>query len=445
MPQGVEVAGLAPRLLAAVLDAVLPAIVAIVLAFFAWPMEGTRPVVLAIIGAVVLGAYCVAQWWAYATRGAGLGFRIMGLRLAGVKDGRPIGWWRMFIRFIVKLGLCVTVIGGVLLIIFLVINDRRQGWHDLAADSIAVDHQPHEPGRPAASSAHIARGQSASTVGLPPHLQTAADGRRAERSQPDHFAPPPGPSGAPIGQSPTGQSRRPPQQHLQAQQSPHPWPQGRPHEQVPWQQHPPQRQTPAHPAAAPPPAEQPRPAQHPAEATNWAAATTVTPASAGVPISSVPGFSHRPMPAATPAKAEVPTPEPDGDAEHTRLVTSGGNAGRQRADQDWYVRLDDGREVELTRVVLIGRSPTARLDETDVELVQALGDSRMVSKTHLAIGVDARGAYLIDRGSTNGTAIVNAQGELDPCASGVQVRVREGNVVSFGNRWLTVLRRPPAA
>jgi len=35
----------------------------------------------------------------------------------------------------------------------------------------------------------------------------------------------------------------------------------------------------------------------------------------------------------------------------------------------------------------------------------------------------------------------SAQGQLDACASGVQVRVRDGQVISFGSRWLTVLRR----
>ena len=92
-----------------------------------------------IIGACVLGAgYALYQWWAYATRGAGIGARVTGLRLVSMRDGEPIGWWRFFLREAVYLALMSTVVGGIALLIFLVIHERRQGWHDLAAGSVLV-------------------------------------------------------------------------------------------------------------------------------------------------------------------------------------------------------------------------------------------------------------------------------------------------------------------
>ncbi len=100
------------------------------------------------------------------------------------------------------------------------------------------------------------------------------------------------------------------------------------------------------------------------------------------------------------------------------------------------MRLDDGREVDLTVTVLLGRNPQKSADDPrDVHLVPA-------SRTHVLIGTDLRGVFVVDRGSTNGTALVTAGGELEPCPADTQVRVKESQQVSYGNRWFTVLRRP---
>lgn len=94
--------------------------------------------------------------------------------------------------------------------------------------------------------------------------------------------------------------------------------------------------------------------------------------------------------------------------------------------------------------MLLGRNPQKGPEDPEVHLVPASGDGRMISRTHLLIGTDPRGVYVVDRGSTNGTALVTTAGQLEPCPEGVQMRVREGQQVSYGNRWFTVLRRPIA-
>lgn len=111
-----------------------------------------------------------------------------------------------------------------------------------------------------------------------------------------------------------------------------------------------------------------------------------------------------------------------------------------RAAGAWALRLDDGREVVLSGTVLIGRNPVARGGEDVSDLVSVGSDGRMVSKTHLAVGVDQRGVYVVDRGSTNGTAIATSGGVFEPCAAGDRVRVRDGQVVSFGDHSLVVHR-----
>ena len=95
--------------------------------------------------------------------------------------------------------------------------------------------------------------------------------------------------------------------------------------------------------------------------------------------------------------------------------------------------------------MLLGRNPQKSASDPDeVHLVPASGDGRMISRTHVMIGTDPRGVFVVDRGSTNGTALVTDGGELEPCPADTQVRVREGQQVSYGNRWFSVLSRTAA-
>ncbi|WP_313355095.1 FHA domain-containing protein, partial [Microbacterium sp.] len=66
-------------------------------------------------------------------------------------------------------------------------------------------------------------------------------------------------------------------------------------------------------------------------------------------------------------------------------------------------------------------------------------DTRSVSKTHLAVLPARRGVLVIDRGSTNGSAIARDGAEL-PLTPGDPAPVQTGDVVRFGDRTLTVER-----
>ena len=79
IPRGVVVAGLGKRFLAALIDA-LPIVLVYVVAFllFRGTVSSAATGLIIIIGAAVLTAgYALYQWWAYATRGAGIGARMM--------------------------------------------------------------------------------------------------------------------------------------------------------------------------------------------------------------------------------------------------------------------------------------------------------------------------------------------------------------------------------
>jgi pSer/pThr/pTyr-binding forkhead associated (FHA) protein len=110
-------------------------------------------------------------------------------------------------------------------------------------------------------------------------------------------------------------------------------------------------------------------------------------------------------------------------------------------DQGWVAVLDDGRDVPITGLVMLGRSPQARAGEDDAELVKVADDTRTVSKTHLSLKVDASGLFVMDRGSTNGTTLTNVVGVSKPCPAGDIVPVSEGAIVSFGDHWLKIERR----
>jgi uncharacterized RDD family membrane protein YckC len=107
----------------------------------------------------------------------------------------------------------------------------------------------------------------------------------------------------------------------------------------------------------------------------------------------------------------------------------------------WVAVLDDGREVPVHGLVVLGRNPHARPGEDSAELVKLADETRTVSKSHLALNVDSAGGLLVaDRSSTNGSTVTTADGVTTACVPEQAVRVAEGSVVSMGDHWLTVRR-----
>ncbi len=420
IPRGVAVAGLGRRLLAAIIDAAplvlvgggVPALLAV-----QSEPSATLVMVSIIAGSVVAAAYGLYQWWAYGTRGAGLGARIMGVRLVGMGDGRSIGWWRVFVRQLVFTALMLTVIGGIALVVFLVIHERRQGWHDMAVSAIVV--QPKVGKQQVSESPRTA--QAPSIVGLPPHLSSSFSPRVGNTDMGE---------GPGVGHAPGTPGKQPApawMPRLETEPLISTGPSGH---------NPYARQ--GGPASSPnPPSQQGQPGR-------------TGPMDQARPVNQ--GWIPLPTPSSIieqPRQAPKVRPRDfggtDDDSDGTRIAAPMAGTGSRPGHQGWYVRLDDGREVELAVTVLLGRNPQKSDDDPDVHLVPAGGDGRMISRTHVLVGTDARGVYVVDRGSTNGTALVTHGGGLEPCPVGTQIRVRDGQQVSYGNRWFTVLRRPERA
>ena len=78
--------------------------------------------------------------------------------------------------------------------------------------------------------------------------------------------------------------------------------------------------------------------------------------------------------------------------------------------QEWSILLDDGRRIALDGLILLGRNPQPQAGEEDAQLIKIADETRTVSKSHLAVGLDAGGVYVVDRGSTNGSTVSTTNG-----------------------------------
>ena len=104
---------------------------------------------------------------------------------------------------------------------------------------------------------------------------------------------------------------------------------------------------------------------------------------------------------------------------------------------------DDGKRIVVTGPGLLGRNPEAKSDESFVHMVALDDESRQISKTHVAFGVDDSGFWIIDRGSANGTAVTPPGGGLKELAPWQREHVAWDSLVEVGGRTFTVLSSAP--
>lgn len=427
-PPGITAGDLGRRVLASVIDSVLLVLVSAgaAAAFTLIPRTDLR-IVLGIVAGLIWLAWVALLVWSQAIRGASPGMRVMRLEVVAVENGQPIGWARAIIRLLIFGALSGTVVGLIVMLVLLATHPRRQGWHDLAARAVVINARESAPAAVelprSGQHASPERAGGAGTVGLPPTLSGASASSAGSANAPVTG---PGASSSAAdsyqqgqfhqGQSPQGQF-----QQGTYQQSP--YPQGQQVQEAQGQYQQSSYQQAPHNA----PQQQVQQQQAPQ----------------GIATPSGPGSAD---PAATSAQNPFyagGAPQDEGPIDSTRLVPRAGGHQR-RPDQGWAVVLTDGRQVDVESMILIGRNPQPRVGEESAELVSIVDQSRTVSKTHIAVGVDPKGIWVMDRGSTNGSAIATSAGTFEPCAAGERVRVREGQVVSFGDQRLEIRRSYPS-
>lgn len=164
-----------------------------------------------------------------------------------------------------------------------------------------------------------------------------------------------------------------------------------------------------------------------AGAPGWTPPTLLTPEASPVPAPSVAPVA-KPEPA--PASAQVPAPEPapltpapKSEPAPPALAAAGQGAA--------ILALENGDHVSVDGAgVIIGRSPRAVEGLTPV---QVHDPAMSVSKNHVAVIRAESGFAAVDRGSTNGSAILRA-GVESPLEPGVPVALADGDTLRFGDR-----------
>lgn len=148
------------------------------------------------------------------------------------------------------------------------------------------------------------------------------------------------------------------------------------------------------------------------------------------PPSSAPFQPHVPY-----AALAVPAPgaqfHPDDDLDRTQMR---GGAAYAAPVAVLRIKLDDGRDFQLDRNVLLGRNPLGQAGEQQAQLLAVSDPGRSISKTHLHLLTDGAGIWVTDRNSTNGSAVSTPDGRRTPLQPGVPAFVSPGSTVHFGDR-----------
>ena len=135
----IEYAGPGRRLAALLIDAILVAAV-VASALLAWmtitgaaPETHTHAVQRATAGGILVALVLKVALDAWLQGTPGL--RLLDCRLVDARNGREIGLGRSLLRMA---GLVLAILPGMLGLLWMFWNKRRQGWHDLLAGSLVV-------------------------------------------------------------------------------------------------------------------------------------------------------------------------------------------------------------------------------------------------------------------------------------------------------------------
>lgn len=125
-----------------------------------------------------------------------------------------------------------------------------------------------------------------------------------------------------------------------------------------------------------------------------------------------------------------PTPEPEVAPEQALTGDRTVVVERRAAQLTWTLLAVDGTQVELAARTVLGRDPKA-IGVGDFTAVVGADDAT-VSASHAVVEVNGSRLFVTDLDSTNGTVIVDANGEEQVCPAGRPVEVMDGSAVELG-------------
>lgn len=104
----------------------------------------------------------------------------------------------------------------------------------------------------------------------------------------------------------------------------------------------------------------------------------------------------------------------------------------------WVLAASTGERVVIAGSGLVGRKPVAAAGESFDQLVPISDPTRSVSKTHLEFGVEGGELWVLDRFSSNGSAVVAPDGQRRECEPGRRYRLARGSRVEIGDQHLLI-------
>ncbi|WP_350224163.1 RDD family protein [Pseudarthrobacter sp. fls2-241-R2A-127] len=405
---------------------------------------------LVLFGGIGLGltlAYLFVVLGLEARTGKTPGNLLMGIRSAD-QDGYAPGAGGVFLRGVITgAGILLALLAAILVVVFkwfdaalfvlgplllvgavwavLVVvssqwdkNGGLRAWNDTAAKTLMFDVKA---GRDPITTGGIQGPYSFAPLDLPPVQQVlspvagAATAHAAAARQP---APQP-----PAPQAPQPQFAQPQPAQSQFVQPQTVLPQAAPQAPAPSAAMPSQTMPYTSPASFAPPSVPAAP--YPAASQD----AQPVPPHAAQPAGGSQGFAAG-VPASTPGH-RVPGPHVDDDVERTQVRPGAGGPAPVAVLR---IRLDDGRDFQLDRSVLVGRNPVGQPGEHHAQLLAVDDPGRSISKTHLHLLTDGAGIWVTDRQSTNGSAVTTPDGLRTPLAPGVPTFVNPGSSVHFGDR-----------
>lgn len=343
----------------------------------------------------LMTVFIIVQLVLHGRKGVTLGKAICGIRSVNVKTlERPRFWRGAVVRYLVAyVSLVIPLVGPLLVVVLSPLFDierRGRGWLDLAAGTWFVDVRkglnPYDQKRMRIARKRVKTPEHQEKAPLPSLATPMARDAVAE------YVPSARLSGGVIGAHRSTPSAAPADgAAVESMVSAVP----------------PSLATGAQAPSYAPPAAVPAPTQAPA-----AAPAQPAPAPEAMPA---------PAPAASPVAAEPAASGSDPAAAGVRAV----------------LVLDNGERIEVRGTTIFGRSPSAAAGEGEAHLVRVHDDTRSVSKTHIAVIPARRGVFVVDRASTNGSAVVR-QGSETALVAGHPAEVQLGDTVRFGDRTLQV-------
>jgi uncharacterized RDD family membrane protein YckC len=298
-------------------------------------------------------------------------------------------------------------------------NGGLRGWHDTAAKTLVFDVKA---GRNPITSGGIQGPYSFAPLDLPPVQQVASPVARATKApQVINAQTPPNTT---QWQAPAAPNQAAPNQPSPVQAAPF---------QAPFQPAPVQPYAAPQPFSVPQPPGTPQAPQVPPPPVSQAYAPQQPAPQQPAPQQPAPqqfapeSFAQ---PGAAPAAASVAS-HPDDDHDRTQLR---GGVREPAPVAVLRIRLDDGRDFQLDRSVLVGRDPVGQAGEQQAQLLAVTDPGRSISKTHLHLLSDGAGIWVTDRNSTNGSAVTTPDGLRTPLQPGVPAFVSPGSTVHFGDR-----------